>query len=234
MNQGDAATAGQLTGDTFSTGTLSFPATVPDGHEMWFGSGNAPTNYNIAADTPDNLYDALKIHVRTGADITPSGSGPNGEQFYNAPAGDQPGAPTRGAFNIDYVVNTGANGDTVSSADLSKYTSIMQVTGEFAGGSATADFQLNPTNHVWEDVSNPNIGFGGDDFNQPGATAGVMSHITENSINFGFASMQEALGATQAQLTTAGTQFDVKLATFSGGNMLSEVHDHITLVPPTV
>ena len=95
----------------------------------------------------------------------------------------------------------------------------------------TAIFDLNAATHVWVDENNSALAFGGDDF-QPskGASADVMAHVAENSVNLGFASLQAEFGPL-ATSTAAGTTYDIKLAGFTAGspNMVTFTHDVITL-----
>ena len=69
------------------------------------------------------------------------------------------------------------------------------------------------------------IVFGGDDFSQPGASAAVMSHIAENSVNLAFLSGEFGPLATS---TAAGTVDDVKLAGFNAWFATDgELHDDV-------
>jgi hypothetical protein len=196
---------------------------------MWFGTGNAPTNYNT--DTFGTVETGLKVHIRGGADILPSGpGGANGEQTYSAPAGEQ--SATRALWNLDFTATTAANNDLVGTPSLSAEDFKMQITASgpgFINGPQTVMFNLDPSTHVWVDAANPTIGFGGDDFTQPGASAALQAHVAENSLNIDF--ILPALGVSLADATQAGNSYDVKLAGFNGSHMDVMTHDVINLVP---
>lgn len=232
LDQNDNAIAAHLKNAQFSFGTLQ--GHMVDGGQMWYGSGNTPLNWNIT-DNPDaQVETALKVHIRNGADLTPTGHGPNGEQDYTAPAGLQPGNDMRAAWNIDYAVTTDDNPDAsapLNSKTLGTEAFKMQITasgGAFASPT-TATFDLNPATHTWVDEANPALSYGGDDFNQPGASVSLMDHVAENSVNLGFGAIQQALGHTLPELTQVGTNYDFKLSAFNGSQMVSFTHDNITL-----
>ena len=235
LDQNDNAVAAHTKDDVFSTGTVQPPALSPLG-DMWFGLDNTPDNYNITDNAKLGVETGLKVHVRNGADYTPTGRGPNGEQDYSVAAGVQ--SSSRASWNFDYVVNTAAGvapGDTVNLAaapSLSAYDFKMEITqsGPFLT-SHTAIFDLDAATHIWVDENNPAIAFGGDDFSPPkGASAAVMSHIAENSVNLGFLGLQAEFGPL-ATSTAPGISYDIKLAGFSSGspNMVTFTHDVITL-----
>jgi hypothetical protein len=237
LNQSDAAIHAHAQHDTFgSESTVDAPAIAP-GNQMWFGSGNTPDNYNVTTDVADGIQTAMKVHVRQGTDIAPTKSGANGEQFYTAPSGQQPGNPARAAWNLDYDVNT-ALGVAPDDAGLAAQPGLdahdfkMQITQSSPQFLTphTATFDLDSKTHQWVDESDPSLKFGGDDFNQPGASAGVMAHVAENSVNLGFAALQAEFGPLPAS-TAAGTNYDVKLAGFRSDSpqMLTFAHDNITL-----
>jgi hypothetical protein len=236
LDQDDNAIAAHTKDDVFRTGTVQPPAISPAG-DMWFGTGNTPDNYNITDNANLGLETGLKVHVRGGADYTPTGSGPNGEQDYSVAAGVQ--SPTRASWNFDYDVNTAAGvapGDTVNltaAPGLSAYDFKMEITqsGPQFLSPHTAIFDLNTATHLWVDENNSALAFGGDDFQPPkGASADVMAHVAENSVNLGFAPLQAEFGPL-ATSTAAGTTYDIKLAGFTGGspNMVTFTHDVITL-----
>ena len=235
LNQDDSAIADHTQGETFNfPTTVTPPLTVPDGHEMWFGSGNAPTNYNTT--TNGTLESGLKVHLRGGADVLPTSSGPNSEQVYNVPGGLQPGSTTRADWNFDYVATTAANNDLSGTPQLSAEDFRMQISVSSPSfvGQHTAVFDLNPDTHVWTDAATGDA-FGGDDFNQPGASPALMARVAENSVNVAFGSIDHALDLTPAQAVAAGTTYDIKEVAFAAGSphMNLFTHDVINVVAPT-
>jgi hypothetical protein len=239
LNQSDDAIHAHAQHDTFGVGTVDAPAIAP-GNQMWFGTGNTPDNYNITNDVADGIQTAMKVHVRQGADIAPTKAGANGEQFYTAPSGSQPGNPERAAWNLDYDVNTASGVAPDDAAGLAAQPGLdahdfkMQITqsGPQFLTPHTATFDLDAKTHQWVDEADPSRKFGGsDDFQPPkGASAEVMAHVAENSVNLGFGALQQEFGALPAS-TAAGTNYDVKLAGFRGDSpqMLTFAHDNITL-----
>jgi hypothetical protein len=211
--------------------TDSFGAVDPSaqfGTQMYFGSGNSPANYHIDQNDTLGFQLDLKEHYRTGDDIGPSSVDANGTAHFTAPAGTQVVDPAhdvgsansaRGAWNFDYVVDTGLNGSTTNLSDFTFKLAITQ------NATNTHIFDLDSTTHVWVDESNPSVGFGGDDFNHP-ATAGVQSHVAENSVNMAF--VAGAFG-NLATSTAAGTTYDIKLEAFDHTHLVGMVHDFVLL-----
>jgi len=200
------------------------------GSQMYFGSGNSPNNYHIEDNHTLGIELGLKEHFRTGNDIAPTSVDANGVANFVVPAGTQVVDPAHGvgsadagrsAWNFDYVVATGQDGQTTS---LSDFTFKLQVT---QNGTNTHIFTLDPTTHGWIDQANPTIGFGGDDFNHP-ATVGTMTHVAENSVNLGFAPLVSAFGPL-ASSTAAGTTYDIQLEAFKGVQLVGLVQDHVLL-----
>jgi hypothetical protein len=240
FDQNDSAIGGRTNGDAFTTGTALQGAVDPSTGALWFGAGNPNTGWNLTDKA--NLETGLKVIHRQGADYSPTGPGPNGEQDYTVNAGLQAGNSNRAEWNFNYVVNTAAGvapGDTFDLANtpgLAAYDFKMQITqsGPQFLTPHTAIFDLNAATHVWVDESNPLIGFGGDDFTPSNsASADVMAHIAENSVNLAFLTGEFGSLATS---TAAGTQYDIKLVGFTAGtgNLQTFTHDHITLVAPPV
>jgi hypothetical protein len=202
---------------------------------MWFGIGNPNTGWNLT--DKGNLETGLKIIHRGGADYAPTGSGANGEQFYSVNAGLQPTNALRAEWNFNYVVDTGAGSfNLTKSPNLAAYNFKMQITqsGPQFLTPNSAIFDLNAATHVWVDESNSAVTFAGDDFAPANAaSAAVMAHIAENSVNLVFVTGEFGPLATS---TVAGTEYDIKVVGFKAGsgNLETFTHDHITLVAPPV
>ena len=198
------------------------------GSQMYFGGGNSPANYHIDQNNTLGFQLDLKEHYRQGNDIAATGVDADGTAHFTVPAGSQVVDPLhgvgganagRGAWNFDYVVATGLNG---SSSNLDSFTFKLAIT---QNGNNTHIFDLNPATHVWIDESNPMVGFGGDDFNNP-ATAPTMAHVAENSVNMAF--LAGAFG-NLATSTAAGTTYDIKLEAFDHTHLVGMVHDFVLL-----
>jgi hypothetical protein len=225
----DAAMDAQLKKFDFSDSFGTVDPVAVSGSQMYFGSGNSPANFHIEQNNTLGVQLALKEHYRTGDDIVHSSVDPDGTAHFNVPAGTQVVDPAhdvgsanagRSAWNFDFVVATGLNGQT---SDLSSFTFKLAVT---QNGTNTHIFDLNPVTHVWVDEANPAVGFGGDDFNHP-ASASVQSHVSENSVNLAF--VAGAFG-NLATSTAAGTTYDIKLEVFDHTHLVGMVHDAVLLI----
>jgi len=195
---------------------------------MYFGNGNSPANYHIDQNNTLGFQLDLKEHYRTGNDLTPASVDADGTAHFTAPAGTQIVDPAhgvgsanagKGAWNFDFVVDTGLNGATTNLSDFTFKIAITQ------NGTNTHIFDLDPATHIWIDESNPLVGFGGDDFNHP-ATASTQSHVAENSVNMAF--LTGAFG-NLATSTAVGTTYDIKLEAFDHTHLVGMVHDFVIL-----
>ena len=208
-------------------------ATDPHPGTMFFGGGNAPTNYNIADLNEQNVELGLKLHVFKGADFVPTSVDTDGTAHYSVTSGISPLQSNRADWNFDYVVDTGINHSASTLGDFGFKIVITELAGSAHGTSAT--FDLDPASHVWVNETHaPGSGFGGDDFNTP-ASAAVESKVAENSVNIGFVALQAIFGPL-ASSTAPSTQYDIQLEAFSHdahGNhqtQIGSVHDVLTLV----
>jgi hypothetical protein len=200
------------------------------GSQMYFGNGNSPNNFHIEQNNTLGIQLDLKEHYRTGNDIAASSVDADGTAHFNVPSGAQVVDPAhgvgsanagRGAWNFDFVVATGLNGQTT---DLSSFTFKLAIT---QNGTNTHIFDLDPASHIWIDEANPTVGFGGDDFVTHPASAATQSHVAENSVNMAF--VAGAFGPL-ATSTAAGTTYDIKLEAFDHTHLVGMVHDAVLLV----
>lgn len=208
--------------DSSSYDTKGTPSTADD--EMFFGDGNLPTNYNIARINGYDVELGLKIHYRTGDDILPASVGPDGTVSYVAPDGRQvvdpahnvsAANPNRGAWNFDFSVNTGLNGNTQTLAD---YNFRIVITDD-DGDTGVFDMQhVAPGITPWTNTPLTG-GFADDD--------GLNPQLSQNSVNFGFAFMQNIFGTTDWD--AAGQTYDIQLQAFDGVQLIGVVHDFVTL-----
>ena len=199
------------------------------GSQMYYGSGNSPNNFHIEQNNTLGIQLDLKEHYRTVNDIAASSVDADGTAHFTAPSGAQVVDPAhgvgganagRGAWNFDFVVATGLNGQTT---DLSSFTFKLAIT---QNGSNTHIFDLNPATHLWVDEANPAVGFGGDDFNHP-ASAATQAHVAENSVNMAF--VTGAFG-NLATSSAPGATYDIKLEAFDHTHLVAMVHDSVLLV----
>lgn len=214
---------GQIKHDEHHIGTLqdsSFmangPGTADD--ELYFGDGNHPTNFNISTDSKTGIELGLKIHYRTGDDITASSVDSDGTAHYIVPDGKQvvdpahnvsADAPNRAAWSFDYSVNSGDH-----NLDEFDYRIIIK-SGD--GEVGTYDrVRLDATHTIWVDTAHDS-GFGDDD--------GGNAHLAQNSVNLGFNSF--ALFGTDR--FDAGETYDITLQAFDHGKIVAQVHDALVL-----
>src|SRR3954451_7977145 len=219
----------QLQKFDISDGFGTVDASAISGSQMYFGNGNSPNNFHIDQNSTLGIQLDLKEHYRTGNDIAASSVDADGTAHFSVPSGLQVVDPAhgvgganaaKGAWNFDFVVATGLNGQTT---DLSSFTFKLAIT---QNGTNTHIFDLDPATHLWVDEANPLVGFAGDDFNHPASLA-TQSHIAENSVNMAF--VTGAFG-NLATSTAAGTTYDIKLEAFDHTHLVGMVHDAVLLV----
>jgi len=192
----------------------------PHPGEMWFnfpGTGNLPTHYNIAVANDYDVELGLKIHHRGGADILPASVDADGTAHYNVPAGQDPHPHSgdRAAWNFDFSVNTGLDGNT-QTLDAFEFKIII---ADNDGNSQTFDLQhLGPGNTPWLNTP-PTGGFADED--------GTDAQLSQNSVNVGFGFLSSVFGPDHE---TAGEQYDIQLQAFSGNTLIASVHDVVVVV----
>lgn len=198
------------------------PGTADD--EMYFGDGDRPTHYNIAQINDQHIELGLKIHYRTGDDITPTSVDGDGTAHYVVPDGRQivdpahnvsTANPNRAAWNFDFSVNTGLDG---SAKTLDDYDFRIVISDD-DGNTKTFDLQhLGPGNTPWTDTPLTG-GFADEDGSNP--------QLSQNSVNLGFNFLQAAFGP---DFDAAGEKYDIQLQAFDHQNhLLGSVHDVLVL-----
>jgi hypothetical protein len=226
---------GQLKHDHDAFGTLDSSSYDTKGtsstsdDEMFFGDGNKPTNYNITVDEKTDIELGLKIHYRTGDDITPFMIDDDGTAFYHVPAGAQvvdpahgvtSAAPNRAAWNFDFSVNTGLDGSTRT---LDAFDFRIDIT---SGDGEHGVFDLQ---HVAPGVTPwlNSAGAGFLDEDGPGNGPGGSPQLSQNSVNFGFNFMKAIFGLDALDV---GESYNITLQAFDNGKIVAEVQDHVLLV----
>lgn len=219
---------GQIKHDDHSIGTLQKSSyddhgtATPADDEMFFGDGDRPTNYNISFDQKTGIELGLKLHYRTGDDITPTSVDSDGTAHFNAPAGKQVVDPAhnvssanvnRAAWNFDFSVNTGPD----HTLDDYNFRIVIR-SGD--GESGTFDLQhVAPGNTPW--INTPTTGgFADED--------GGNTHLSQNSVNLNFSFLSSIFGA---DALNAGETYDITLQAFTAhGQIIAQVHDQLILV----
>jgi hypothetical protein len=225
--QSEKAPPGQLKHDAHNIGTLDSSsydtkgtATTAD-DEMYFGDGNKPTNYNITVDEKTNIELGLKIHYRTGDDITPTSVDSDGTANYVVPDGTQvvdpahnvsTAAPNRAAWNFDFSVNTGLDGSTQTLDDFDFRIIITSGDGE------VGIFDMNHLSPGVTPWGTPAGSFGDEDGTDP--------QLSQNSVNLGFNFFASIFGADRLD---AGETYDITLQAFDHGKIVAQVQDHVLL-----
>src|ERR1700730_4529071 len=93
-------------------GVLDANATDPSHPgQMYFGTGNLATGYNIADNAQEHVEVGLKVHPRGGADQTPTFDA-HGNPTYTEAAGLQISTPghERANWNFDFSADTALGG----------------------------------------------------------------------------------------------------------------------------
>ena len=201
-------------------GVLDANATDPSHPgQMYFGTGNLATGYNIADNAQEHVEVGLKVHPRGGADQTPTFDA-HGNPTYTEAAGLQISTPghERANWNFDFSADTAFGG---GSHVLNDYN--FKITVANATHSETFDLAKDGS-HVWVSEQNPLHAFGGDDFNHPATTA-VKNSEAENSVNLAFHAFDD-FGSLATRLA-AGQHYEVTLQVFEHHEQIAAVHDTI-------
>jgi hypothetical protein len=234
--QSTKAPPGLVKHDDHSIGTLDVSSydthgdADPSNDEMFFGDGNLPTNYNITIDDKADVELGLKIHYRTGDDITPISVEADGTAHYEVPAGTQVAdpahnvssdAPNRAAWNFDFSVNTGIDGSTNTLDDFD----FRIILSDDDGNVQKFDLQhVASGNTPWvNDTTGAGATLGGFDDED-----GSNPQLSQNSVNLGFGFLQAAFGD---DALAAGEHYALTLQAFDDhGKIVGQVQDDILLV----
>lgn len=210
-------------------------ASSAPGGEMYFGSGNFPTNYNVETIADHDIELGLKIHYRQGDDIPAIGADVDGDaQIYVVPDGPQVVDPAhsvpvanaaRAAWSFDYSINTSLNGsaDTLDDFNFQLLIDLDPTSGVDYLALTLDTGGVGSSNHHWEDsLDNTIIP------DDEGTT-----QITQNSQNLAFYAAgidtDPDTGGIQPYTFGAG-EFDIELRAFSGATLIGSVHDTILVV----
>ena len=206
--------------DPSSYDTKGTPSTADD--EMFFGDGNLPTHYNITVAEDYDLELGLKIHYRTGNDILPSSVDADGTVHYVAPDGPQvvdlpngvsTAASNRSAWNFDFSVNTGLNGNATQTLDDFDFRIIIS---DDDGNTRTYEMNhLAPGFTPWGTLAG---GFGDED--------GLDPQLSQNSVNMGFTFLKTAFGP---DFDVPGETYDIQLQALQNDAIIAAVHDVVVL-----
>jgi hypothetical protein len=204
-------------------GTVDANAIDPaNSGQMYFGTGNLATGYNIADNAKEHVEVALKVHLRGPAvDQTPTFDS-HGNPTYTEAAGLQIATPghERANFNFDFSADTALGGGNHT---LGQFDFKITV----ANGTHSETFDLaKDGSHLWISEHNPTHAFGGDDFNHPATTA-VMGSQAENSVNLAFGAFND-FGSLHDRLA-AGQHYEVTLQAFEHHEQIAAVHSSILL-----
>ena len=187
--------------------------------QMYFGTGNLATGYNIVDNAEEHVEVGLKVHLRGPAvDQTPTFDS-HGNPTYTESAGLQ--TPTRANWNFDFSADTafGGGNHTLNQFDF-KIT--------VSNGTHTETFDLAKGNsHFWISEQNPSHGFGGDDFHPHPASPAVVASEAENSVNLAFSAFDD-FGPLATRLA-AGQHYEVTLQAFEHHEQVAAVHNFIVL-----
>src|SRR3954447_18680982 len=220
-----------LTIEVTEQGLRSLDAASVDGSgNIFVGTGNTGTNYNVSENHAAGLELGLKIHYRTGDDITPLSRDADGTSHYLVPAGLQVADPAhdvaspsanRVAWSFDFSVDTDTTGS--SGKTLNNYNFTITISD---GEGHTQVYDLvhavggNPANTPWQLRGGPaGTGFSDDD-----GTAHPT--LSQNSVNIGFDFLKNAFGDN-----LAGKHFDIQLTATdaASGALVASTHDQLVV-----
>jgi VCBS repeat-containing protein len=194
-------------------------------NDMIAGSGIPADHFGIVHNTDAGVELGLKVHQRfdvNNPNILHSDADgyADGELHFQVPSG---GTATRAAWNFDFSIATGLDGEATGLSDFTFKLKIdvdkgagtdFRVLELGAGGSGTA-------NTHWTDVTNPitpTIVVGDD--------AGVANKVTQNSENVGFTFIRSFIDddpiAPGVQTYNFGAgEFDIVLEAYQGMDLLA-------------
>ena len=204
------------------SGTVDAQA-IKTGGTMYFGTGNSPNGYVISQHEGAGVETALKVHIRNGADYVPTAVTSGNVVHFNVDSGAGSAASwgTPAKWNFDYSITTGLNG---SMFDMDDFDFKIRIDTDSTGAVAYKDFELltlGVGNTPFVAVGG-GIAFADED--------GTNSNIAQNSVNFGFSSIEPFLDSGAYNFGT-GT-FDIELLAYEAGtsNVLSNVHIQVHVV----
>jgi len=204
---------------------------VPGDDQIFVGTGNQPTNYNVSANHAAGLELGLKIHYRQGADITPTSTEADGTAHYVVPHGTQVadaahnvgGAnANRAAWSFDFSVATDTN--NTNAKTLADYDFTITIK-DGDGNTQVYDLQhLGAGNTPWQ--LRGGVGTFADE-------DGLNPELSQNSVNIGFAFLQSAFGP---DALSPGKQYTIEIAAFDGatGALVARADDVLVLNTPPV
>jgi hypothetical protein len=195
---------------------------------MYVGTGIPADNFGIARNEDAGIELGLKVHNRTGDPAVPStDTYADGVLHFQVHQGSQPGNPARAAWNFDWSVATGLNGETTG---LSDFTIKLLVDVDRTANTSYHELTLsavgaNTADVHWTDQYG-NILIVDDE--------GVANKVAQNSQNFAFA-IGDTNPGTPGTQTYDGTNwgpgnFDIILEAFNGTQLVGINHIVVDVV----
>jgi len=238
--------------DIQPTAALDDHATNPVTGDVYFGSGNPATGWQVL-DT-GHIEIGSNVHYRTGDQIQPSSVAPDGSLVFHGPAGPQVLDPAhnvsapvanRAAVSFDWSFDLGANGNGgMTQQQALSHGWVEQVKIDLDPG---AGFKYLTLNAVYDQALNP----GGshvswqvadDTFAAQGLSKGQIAihddsgnaYATQNSQNLGFYNSlidhdPLTAGVQSGGVAPAGTYEFVESVFNPGGQLMAQIHDTIIL-----
>jgi len=197
-------------------------------NDMIVGSGIPANHFGIVHNADAGVELGLKVHHRFDVgnpNILHSDADgyADGELHFQVPSG---GTATRAAWNFDFSIATGLDGEATG---LSDFTFKLMIDVDKGAGTNFRVLELGSVgtgsaNTHWTDVTNPMTPTAviGDD-------AGVANKVTQNSENFGFGFIRPFIDddpiAPGVQTYNFGAgEFDIVLEAYQGLNLLASNH----------
>jgi uncharacterized repeat protein (TIGR01451 family) len=200
--------------------------------EVINGSGIPADHYGLARVEGAGLELGMQVHYRQGPTVLATDGNGYGDgvlQFVlndgpqSTANGSQQDVANRAAWNFDYSIATGLNGETT---DVSDFTFELSVDVDPSSGTDYQVFTMTPGGTGSADVTWTNQ-FGDavvDD-------AGIAGIVAQNSRNLAFYDTDHGTSGTQPYDTLFGPgEFDVILRAYQGAQLLAQNHIHVDVV----
>ena len=196
------------------------------------GSGNLPTGYNLAVSEEAGIELGFQVKYRQGPTVLATDANGYADgvlefQVADGPQstanGSQSNVANRAAWNFDYSIITGLNGETT---DLSDFTFKLLVDIDASSGTDYQEFTMVPGG-----AGSANVSW----VNQFGDVVvddqGIAGMVAQNSRNFAFYDVDHVTPLTQPYDPAFGAgEFDIILQAFDGANLIAQNHIQVDVI----
>ena len=206
-------------------------ASVDGSGNIFVGTGNTGTSYNVSENHAAGLELGLKIHYRTGDDIAPVSQDADGTAHYIVPVGTQVVdlahdvlSSERKPCGVELRLLGRHRHDGQQRQDAGELQLHDHDLGRRGPHARSTTWCTGPADTPWQLRGGPASGFSDDD----GTGHPTLS---QNSVNIGFDFLQAAFGDN-----LAGKHFDIELTATDAvtGVVMASTHDQIVVDTPPV